>query len=68
MIRVADTRASLILALKNDKNSARRPRQIGGKKYDATFRAEGITDIEKIGLAYFKDRVELCKEKSTVHK
>ena len=36
--------------------------QIDGKKYDTTFRAEGITDIEKIGLAYFKDKVELCKE------
>ena len=35
--------------------------QIDGKKYDATFRAEGISDIEKIGLAYFKDRVELCR-------
>ena len=35
--------------------------QIDGKKYDATFRAEGIKDIEKIGLAYFKDKVELCK-------
>ena len=41
---------------------------IDGKKYDATFRAEGITDIEKIGLAYFKDKVELCKEELTVHK
>ncbi len=30
--------------------------------YDTSFRAEGITDIEKIGLAYFKDKVELCKE------
>ena len=28
---------------------------------DVPFRAEGITDIEKIGLAYFKDKVELCK-------
>ena len=36
--------------------------QIDGKKYDTTFRAEGITDIEKIGLAYFKDKVELCRE------
>ena len=36
--------------------------QIDGKKYDTSFRAEGITDIEKIGLAYFKDKVELCKE------
>ena len=36
-------------------------RQIDGRKYDAAFRAEGITDIEKIGLAYCKNRVELCR-------
>ena len=36
--------------------------QIDGKKYDTTFRAEGIADVEKIGLAYFKDKVELCRE------
>ena len=35
---------------------------------DTTFRADGITDIEKIGLAYFKDKVEICKEELTVHK
>ena len=35
--------------------------QIDGKQYDATFRAEGITDIEKIGLAYFKNKVEIVK-------
>ena len=35
-------------------------RQIDGKKYDVTFRAEGIADIVKIGLAYYKDKVELC--------
>ena len=34
--------------------------QIDGKKYDTTFRAEGIADIVKIGLAYYKDKVELC--------
>ena len=34
-------------------------RQIDGKKYDAAFRAEGIADIVKIGLAYCKDKVEL---------
>ena len=39
--------------------------QIDGKKYDTTFRAEGITDIEKIGLAYFKDKVELCRDLPT---
>ena len=36
-------------------------RQIDGRKYDAAFRAEGITDIEKIGLAYCKNRAELCR-------
>ena len=35
--------------------------QIDGKKYDATFRAEGIADIEKIGLAYCKSKVEICR-------
>ena len=35
--------------------------QIDGRRYDTTFRAEGIADIEKIGLAYFKDRVEICR-------
>ena len=34
-------------------------RQIDGKKYDTTFRAEGISDIVKIGLAYYKNQVEL---------
>ena len=33
--------------------------QIDGKQYDASFRAEGLADIEKIGLAYFKGKVEL---------
>ena len=35
-------------------------RQIDGKKYDTTFRAEGIADIVKIGLAYHKDKVAVC--------
>ena len=35
--------------------------QIDNREYDATFRAEGIADIEKIGLAYFKNAVEICK-------
>ena len=35
--------------------------QIDGRQYDATFRAEGVSDIEKIGLAYCKNRVELCR-------
>ena len=34
--------------------------QIDGKRYDTTFRAEGIADIEKIGLAYCKSKVEIC--------
>ena len=36
--------------------------QIDGKQYDATFRAEGLADIVKIGLAYYKNKVELCTE------
>ena len=35
--------------------------QIDGKQYDTTFRAEGIADIEKIGLAYCKNKVEICR-------
>ena len=35
--------------------------QIDGRAYDATFRAEGISDIEKIGLAYRKNQVEICR-------
>ena len=35
--------------------------QIDGREYDATFRAEGIADIEKIGLAYCKNQVEICR-------
>ena len=35
--------------------------QIDSREYDATFRAEGISDIEKIGLAYHKNRVEICR-------
>ena len=35
-------------------------RQIDGKNYDTAFRAEGITDIEKIGLAYYKGKCEIC--------
>ena len=56
-IIAADSATDDLKALARDARS-----QIDGKKYDATFRAEGITDIEKIGLAYFKDKVELCKE------
>ena len=28
---------------------------------DTTFRAEGIADVEKIGLAYFRNAVEICE-------
>ena len=35
--------------------------QIDGRQYDAAFRAEGVTDIEKIGLAYCKSKVEICR-------
>ena len=56
-VKAADSATDDLKALARDARS-----QIDGKKYDATFRAEGITDIEKIGLAYFKDKVELCKE------
>ena len=35
--------------------------QIDSRAYDATFRAEGIDDIEKIGLAYGKNQVEICR-------
>ena len=34
--------------------------QIDGRQYDATFRAEGLADIVKIGLAYCRNNVELC--------
>jgi hypothetical protein len=56
-VKAADSATDDLKALARDARA-----QIDGKKYDATFRAEGITDIEKIGLAYFKDKVELCKE------
>ena len=36
-------------------------RQIDGRQYDATFRAEGIADIEKIGLTYYRSKVEICR-------
>ena len=36
--------------------------QIDGRQYDATFRAEGFADIVKIGLAYYRNKVELCTE------
>ena len=35
-------------------------RQIDGKQYDTTFRAEGLADIVKLGLAYYKNKVELA--------
>ena len=62
-VKAADSATDDLKALACDARA-----QIDGKKYDVTFRAEGITDIEKIGLAYFKDKVELCKDELTVHK
>ena len=56
-VKAADSATDDLKALARDARA-----QIDGKKYDVTFRAEGITDIEKIGLAYFKDTVELCRE------
>ncbi len=56
-VKAADSAKDDLKALARDARV-----QIDGKQYDATFRAEGITDIEKIGLAYFKDKVELCKD------
>jgi len=56
-VKAADSANDDLKALARDARA-----QIDGKKYDTTFRAEGIMDIEKIGLAYFKDKVELCKE------
>ena len=55
-VKAADSATDDLNALARDARA-----QLDGKKYDVTFRAEGITDIEKIGLAYFKDKVELCK-------
>ena len=44
------------------KSLAREAReQIDSREYDATFRAEGVADIEKIGLSYFKNAVEICR-------
>ena len=56
-VKAADSATDDLKALARDARA-----QIDGKKYDTSFRAEGITDIEKIGLAYFKDKVELCRE------
>ena len=44
------------------KQLAREARQqIDSREYDAAFRAEGLADIEKIGLAYCKNKVEICR-------
>ncbi len=56
-VKAADSATDDLKALARDARA-----QIDGKKYDTSFRAEGITDIEKIGLAYFKDKVELCSQ------
>ena len=51
----------------NLKSLARQARrQIVGKQYDAAFRAEGITDIEKIGLAYYKGKCEICNDEGRI--
>ena len=55
-VKAADSATDDLKALARDARA-----QIDGKKYDTSFCAEGITDIEKIGLAYFKDKVEICK-------
>ena len=41
-------------------NIERLPLPVGTSDW-ATFRAEGIADFEKIGLAYFKNAVEICR-------
>ena len=56
-VKAADSEQDDLKSLARDARA-----QIDGKKYDTTFRAEGITDIEKIGLAYYKGRVELCNK------
>ena len=56
-VKAADSEKDDLKSLARDARA-----QIDGKKYDTTFRAEGITDIEKIGLAYCKGRVELCNK------
>ena len=55
-VKAADSATDDLKALARDARA-----QIDGKKYDTSFCAEGITDIEKIGLAYFKNKVEICK-------
>ena len=62
-VKAADSATDDLKALARDARA-----QIDGKKYDVTFRAEGITDVEKIGLAYFKDKVELCRELPNVQR
>ena len=56
-VKAADSEKDDLKSLARDARA-----QIDGKKYDTTFRAEGITDIEKIGLAYYKDKIELCNK------
>ena len=55
-VKKADSDADDLKALAREARA-----QIDGRQYDTTFRAEGIADIEKIGLAYFKNKVELCR-------
>ncbi len=55
-VKKADSETDDLKALAREARS-----QIDGRQYDTTFRAEGLADIEKIGLAYFKNNVEICR-------
>ena len=55
-VKKADSPADDLKALAGEARQ-----QIDGRQYDASFRAEGIADIEKIGLAYCKNKVEICR-------
>ena len=55
-VKKADSPADDLKALAREARA-----QIDGRAYDATFRAEGVVDIEKIGLAYCKNQVEICR-------
>ena len=55
-VKKADSETDDLKALAREARS-----QIDGRQYDTTFRAEGLADIEKIGLAYFKNKVEICR-------
>ena len=55
-VKKADSPADDLKALAREARA-----QIDGRAYDATFRAEGVVDIEKIGLSYCKNQVEICR-------